>query len=389
MAGALTGFTIGVTGARRAEEQIELLERRGADVRHGPTIEVRGLTDGPALRATIEALIRQPPDLLVAITAVGLRAWMEAADGLGRGEELRAGLSRAEVLARGPKAAGALLAADLPPHWRADGERVSDVLDHLARRDLRGIRIAVQRDGAGEAHLVHALAARGAEVVDVAAYRWQLPGDLTAAHRLIDALADRQLDAITVTSTPALSNLLHLIDARPDADALRAQLADQVLVACVGPVCSTSARAAGIHRTIEPQRFRLGSMVKRLTDVLASTAWSTDIGAAAVQVQGAHVVVDGSPLRVPRREQLVLAALAEAAGGVVSKVDLARRGWGPGTDVHVVEVTVNRLRSRLGPAAGLVVTVPRRGYRLASPPRPAGRGPGQTGQDPLSQHPDP
>ena len=35
-AGPLTGFTIGVTACRRADEQIELLERKGATVLHGP-----------------------------------------------------------------------------------------------------------------------------------------------------------------------------------------------------------------------------------------------------------------------------------------------------------------------------------------------------------------
>ncbi len=370
MLGALTGFTIGVTGARRADEQIELLERRGADVRHGPVIEVRGLADSPELQAATEALVGEPPDVMVATTAVGLRSWMEAAEGLGLGGALRRSLAGAEVLARGPKAAGALLTAGLAPHWQAEGEQVRNVIEHLAARDLRGLRIAVQRDGSDQPHLAQALAERGATVIDVPVYRWQLPGDLGPAQRLLDALGDRQLDAITVTSSPALANLLHLVDSRPDADALRAQLSDQVLVACVGPVCSASAHAAGISRTVQPARFRLGSMVKRLTDALASTAWSATVAGSPVSVQGASLRVGGVSTLVPRREQLVLACLAEAGDAVVPKSELARRGWGPGTDVHVVEVTVNRLRKRLGPAAGLVVTVPRRGYRLASPPHP-------------------
>ncbi len=40
--------------------------------------------------------------------------------------------------------------------------------------------------------------------------------------------------------------------------------------------------------------------------------------------------------------------------------------WGDRTqDPHVVETTVGRLRTRLAPDGDAIVSVPRRGYRLA------------------------
>jgi uroporphyrinogen-III synthase len=331
-------------------------------------IETRGLADSPELRRACESLLAEPPDVLVATTGVGIRSWMEAADGLGLGERLRAVLAGAEVVARSPKAAGALLTADLPLHWRAPGERTQDVLDHLAGRDLAGVRIAVQRDGAEDPILADALAARGGLVVDVPIYRWMLPTDPGPAHRLLDALVDRQLDAITVTSSPALANLLTLADARPDRAAIGEALAKEVLVACVGPVCTSSARSAGITRIVQPDRFRLGSMVRHLTDALAATAWHLTAEGTPLAVQGGLATVDGVEVQLTRREQLVLGRLADAQGAVVSKAELARCGWGPEVDLHVVEVTVGRLRANLGPAGRAVVTVPRRGYRLAAAP---------------------
>jgi uroporphyrinogen-III synthase len=368
MPAPLSGFTIGITGHRRADEQAELLRRRGADVVHGPMIETRPLADSPALRRACEALLDEPPTVVVATTGVGIRSWMEAADGLGIGDRLRQVLAGVEVMARSPKAAGALLTAGLPLHWQAPGERTDDVLGHLSRRDLIGVRVAVQRDG-GEGHLLaDTLAGRGADVIDIPIYRWVLPHDLAPAHRLLDALVDRQLDAVTVTSSPALTNLFALAADRSDADAVRAALATEVVVACVGPVCSASARKAGITRVVEPDRFRLGAMVKRLTDALAATAWKLRVGGAVLEVQGGLVAVDGTDVRLPRREQLVLMVLADAGGAVVAKSELARRVWPPEVDHHVVEVTVGRLRANLGAASAAVVTVPRRGYRLAAAP---------------------
>ncbi|NED80693.1 uroporphyrinogen-III synthase, partial [Streptomyces sp. SID11233] len=61
----------------------------------------------------------------------------------------------------------------------------------------------------------------------------------------------------------------------------------------------------------------------------------------------------------------VLRALAERPGWVVSRPDLLRRVWpGQEADEHAVETAVTRLRAALGPLAGLVRTVPKRGYRL-------------------------
>lgn len=366
-AGVLRGFVIGVTGDRRAEEQIELLERRGAEVLHGPTIATRLLADTPELAAACRALIDRPPSLVIATTGLGVRSWMEAADGLGLGDDLRTRLAGAEIVARSPKAAGALHTVGLPVHWQAPSEQAADVLARLADRDLTGVRVAVQRDGGTEPRLADALAEQGAEVVDVPVYRWELPPDPTAAHRLIDAIVDAQIDAITVTSAPALTNLLALAATRPDVDAVRARLAADVLVACVGPVCDAAAVDAGITRRVVPERFRLGSMVRALAEALHATAWRAEVDGRRVEVHGAEVTVDGNPTTVPRRVRLVLAALVDAEGAVVSKADLARL-WPKPVDGHVVEVTVARARAALGPAAGLIATVPRRGYRLTVVP---------------------
>ncbi len=80
----LAGFTVGVTADRRADEQAELLRRRGAEVFHGPAIRTLSLSDGPELARATQALIERPPDTLVALTGIGIRSWFEAADSRGQ-----------------------------------------------------------------------------------------------------------------------------------------------------------------------------------------------------------------------------------------------------------------------------------------------------------------
>ena len=87
-----------------------------------------------------------------------------------------------------------------------------------------------------------------------------------------------------------------------------------------------------------------------------------------VVVERGSLTVDArASSRLPERERVLLEALAERPGAVVSKRALLRRVWGPGeTDEHVVEVTIARLRQRLGVAGAGIETVIRRGYRLRS-----------------------
>src|SRR5689334_4141569 len=102
-AAPLTGFTIGVTAARRRDELVALLTRRGARVIEAPALRILPLEDDIALRRATEQCLTAALDYVVATTGVGWRGWMSAADGWGRGAALSAACRDAVVLTRGPK----------------------------------------------------------------------------------------------------------------------------------------------------------------------------------------------------------------------------------------------------------------------------------------------
>ena len=130
--GALHGYTVAVTADRRWDEQVQLLERRGARVVHGPTIRTLPLGDEGRLRIATEALIDDPPDLVVLTTGLGVRGWLGGAESLGLGDELLEALRPALVLARGPKAEGAAMTAGIEVDWRTPTSRNRELLEHLA-----------------------------------------------------------------------------------------------------------------------------------------------------------------------------------------------------------------------------------------------------------------
>ncbi len=125
----LAGYTVAVTAARRKEELGALLERRGARVVHAPAIRIVPLADDSELVAATREVLSRPVDLVIATTAVGFRGWVEAADAWNL--PLVEHLTTARVLARGPKARGAIRSSGLVDAWSPESESSAEVLEHL------------------------------------------------------------------------------------------------------------------------------------------------------------------------------------------------------------------------------------------------------------------
>jgi Uroporphyrinogen-III synthase HemD len=146
----LTGYRIAVTSARRSEELCALLSRHGAEVCSAPAINMIALPDDDELHSNTDALIAQSPDILVAHTGIGFRGWVAAAEGWGLANQLIESLSSARILARGPKATGALRAAGLHEEWSPKSESSQELLKYLLESGVSGSRIAIQLHGAAD-----------------------------------------------------------------------------------------------------------------------------------------------------------------------------------------------------------------------------------------------
>ena len=371
--GSLSGFTVAVTADRRSEEQASLIARRGGEVVRGPVIKTLPLDDEGGTREATEDLIDRPPDAVVLSTALGVRGWFSAAAGMGLEEDLFAALSGAEVIARGRKAVGAVVSSGLVeevPVSRPTYAAIVDLFTDRAasRADGTPTRVAVQLDGDGSDGLAERLAELGLDVVPVPVYRWLLPDDLAPAERVVLAVADGRVDAVSFTSAHAVANFAVIAASLGVLDRVRAACGPgRVAVVCVGPVTAARAQQLGLDGRVEPEQPRLGAMVARLAAAFEGRALDLSLDDVPVRLQGNLVRVgDRAPVSLTERERSVLEVLSERQGAVISKQALLQRVWHDDSDEHAVEVTVGRLRRRLGPAGGSIETVMRRGYRLAA-----------------------
>jgi uroporphyrinogen-III synthase len=363
-AGPLAGFTVGITADRRRDELAAMLMRRGARVVSAPAIQIVPVAHDDELYAVTRQVIAQTPDIVVVTTGIGFRGWLEAAEGWGLADTLHTALERARLVARGPKAAGAIRAAGLREAWSPDSESSAEVQQLLLAEDLAGAKITVQLHGEPQTAFCRALTAAGADVVEVPVYRWVLPDDVNPLRRLTEQVIAGGIDALAFTSAPAVSSMLRFAESQGDGPALIAKLRSDVLLACVGPVCASPFKEFGLHCVL-PERSRLGGLVRVLAEALPEQRSRVlAVAGHALEVRGHGVLLDGGFIALAAGPMAVLTRLAAQPGRVVTRDELLDVLPGDSRDAHAVESTMARLRTQLGDAA-LIRTVVKRGYRLA------------------------
>jgi uroporphyrinogen-III synthase len=265
---ALEGRTIGITADRRGEDQAVMFRRLGAEVLLAPTLQtIKEAPDG--LRDLTEQLIDRPPDYLIANTGFGMRLWFEHASKWGKGDALSTALRQVRLIARGPKAAGALSSKGLSASWRAPSEQLAEVADHLLSEGVAGKRVAFQLQGRESPEITTRLENAGAMVTTIPVYRWTKPEGGSRVADLIEKCCQGQVDAITFTAAPQVRFLLEMADSVGSAKTLIDALNNGIVVGCIGPVCASAAREEGIRDPVVPDNWRLGSLVKAVAEALS------------------------------------------------------------------------------------------------------------------------
>lgn len=258
----LQGLRVAVFESRFGGEFANLVRKQGAEPLLAPALAEATLTLGPELRTFTEALRAGQVDAFLVLTGVGNRKLAELLLPLMSRTELRDRLASCVVAARGPKAVFALRELGVKPQVVAPEPHTWQTL--LAALEealpLSGKRVALQQYGVPHEKLTAALEARGASVMQVPVYRWQLPDDLGPLEQVIEALCEGRVEAVLFTSGPQAGALLDVAARMGREQALRAAFS-RVAVGSVGPSCTEALRGLDLEPDFEPVHAKMGPLV--------------------------------------------------------------------------------------------------------------------------------
>lgn len=362
----LEGCAIVIAADRRSADLASALERRGAVVHCAPALTILPAIDDEQLLERTRELIAQPPDTVVITTGVGLRGWMDAVHQSDLHGGLVRALSQSRFIARGPKAHGAIQQAGFSADWVAESETSAEVVEHLISEGVAGRRIAVQHHGAGADALDDQLVQHGAQVVPLTVYRWGPPPAPQVVQRSVQQTAAGLVDAVLFTSAPGAREWIGIAERQDALEQIRTRARNGgLLLAAVGPVTAAPLTEAGLPTRVAV-RGRLGSLVRCVVDHFTAGGEPRAVtGAGELRVRSGGAVLDGRLMALSPTSASVLRALFDARGRVLTREELGSVLPRGGERPHAVEMAIARLRDGLR-AAGIVTTVTKRGYRLAT-----------------------
>lgn len=248
----LFGRTVLVTRTRQHASQLSAqLRELGAEVIEAPTIAIEPADDLDRVDQVVQNIGEY--DWLVLTSANGAAALAEALRRIGRDSRH---LASVKIAAVGEATAEALIdelnvRADLIPD-RSTGEALAD--DLIAEHDVAGKRMLLLRADIARPALAEKLAAAGAPVDDVAAYRTLAVDALPES--VLDALRDRRIDWLTFTSSSTARNLIDLL---PDRS-----LIEGVKIASIGPSTSATIEQLGLTVTTEAERADITGLIQAI-----------------------------------------------------------------------------------------------------------------------------
>jgi uroporphyrinogen-III synthase len=262
--------------SRRARELSSIVSSYGGVPVSAPSMREVPLESNTAAAGAVRTLIAGGFDIVILLTGVGARAWIDVADRVCHARDAFVdGLKRVRVAVRGPKPLAVLrelqvpawLTAPEPNTWRD----LLAAIDAAGPDALLATRVAVQEYGASNPELIAGLQTRGAVVTRVPVYQWSLPEDLEPLRDAVRRLAAGEIDVALFTTGTQAVHLMQVADAMQMADAVREALR-RVLVASIGPATSEELVKQGIPPRFEPSHPRMGFLVREAAELVAGGA---------------------------------------------------------------------------------------------------------------------
>lgn len=258
--------------SRMADSTAQLLQRKGARTISAPSMQEVPLDNHTAVFSFCDELFAGNVDILICMTGVGTDMLVKTMKTKYDWEDIHQALSDLTVVSRGPKPAKVLRELEIPidikvPEPNTWKELLESLTDNELTSNLNGKLIAIQEYGEPNEKLNRELEARGAELLQTSIYRWALPDDLEPLKNGIRAILNGETDVVLFTSKTQVNHVMKVADMVASKEELRKAL-KEVVVASIGPVCSSGLESHGIKADFEPSRPKLAIFINEIGEEL-------------------------------------------------------------------------------------------------------------------------
>lgn len=267
---AFDGLRVLSFESRRGKEIAQLISNNGGEPIVAPS--TRDVPEDPDedVLVLIHGILKGEITAIIFMTGVGARALIEAGANVSSREQFIAALGKTHIVVRGPKPAAVTREFNIPvaltvpePNTWAEIVRVFDT--NKEKLPLRGARIAVQEHGEPSPELYAALRERGAEILPVHVYRWELPEDTGPLKSAIQSLAKGEVDVVLFTASVQFTHAERVAKESGMQEAFVKAL-QRAVVASIGPTTSQTLREHGIGVDFEPSHPKMGFLVKEVAE---------------------------------------------------------------------------------------------------------------------------
>ena len=262
-----SGLRVAAFESRRASEMTELLQRAGAVASVSPSMREVPHSENPQVVDFAQRVIDGEFDVVIFMTGVGFRFLLGGLEGQINREQFLGALAKLITIARGPKPVAAMKEVGLQPTYRVPEPNTwRDILATIDERavPLQGSRVAVQEYGLPNTDLRLALTERGASVMAVPVYRWEMPVDTGPLQRNLKEIVAGRIDVVLFTSSQQVVHVLQLSREMGIEEELRRRF-QGIAVGSIGPTTSEILREQDLPVDLEPKHPKMGYLVKEVS----------------------------------------------------------------------------------------------------------------------------
>ena len=259
------GLRVAAFASRRRDEMVRLIERAGGVPHVSPAVREVPIQDNADAVDFAHRLITGQVDVVILLTGVGFRHLVTAVGRQVDRERFLAILSDVTTITRGSKVVAALAEFGLEPKYQVGQPNTwREILELIDEHvPVANQTVALQEYGMPNPSLVAGLEARGATVLGLKVYDWEMPEDTTPLEDNIWAILDGRIDVVLFTAGVQAVNMMRVAESLTIAGDLRRKLS-QAVVGSIGSVASDMLRRLELPVDFEPERSK--------TDVLVATA---------------------------------------------------------------------------------------------------------------------